>query len=88
MSSSPLANCCQGTYHGHEGLRALFTSFDDTFTDFQFEVKRFLARGDRVLADLRLTGRGGESGIPFEYEVFHLWELRDGLLAANDGVSR
>ena len=70
------------TYHGREGLRAFFQTWLDTFKGFRVHLETCEALGDdRVVAMVRVSGEGAESGVevaspPF----FQLFELRDGLL--------
>jgi ketosteroid isomerase-like protein len=71
-----------GTYHGREGLRAFFQTWLDTFSGFRVHLEKCEAFGEhRVVATVRVSGEGAESGAevaspPF----FQLFELRDGLL--------
>jgi len=71
-----------GTYHGREGLRAFFQTWLDTFRGFRVHLEKCEALDERrVVATVRVSGEGAESGVevaspPF----FQLFELRDGLL--------
>jgi ketosteroid isomerase-like protein len=70
------------TYHGREGLRAFFQTWLDTFRGFRVHLEKCEALDEhRVVAAVRVSGEGTESGVevaspPF----FQLFELRDGLL--------
>jgi ketosteroid isomerase-like protein len=71
-----------GTHHGPEGVQAFFQTWLDTFRDFQLHLENCAAvAGDRVLARLRVSGIGTESGAEVESpQFFQLVEFRDGLI--------
>jgi ketosteroid isomerase-like protein len=71
-----------GTYRGPEGVLAFFQTWLDTFTDFQLHLEACEAVDeDRVLARLRVSGIGAESGARVESpQFFQLSEFRDGLM--------
>ena len=66
------------TYQGHEGVRRYFAGFDGQLEDVRFELLELIDAGDRVIATLRLTGRGTTSGIEVEQRAASVLELRDG----------
>ena len=71
-----------GTYRGPEGVLSFFETWFDTFKGFRLHLEKCEAvDNNRVLARLRVSGEGVESGVevgspPF----FQLLEYRDGLL--------
>jgi ketosteroid isomerase-like protein len=67
-----------GTLRGHDSLRTLLEGYLDSFEDYRAEPDRFLEADDRVVAFLRITGRGRGSGLEFEDRLAHLWTIRDG----------
>jgi ketosteroid isomerase-like protein len=69
-----------GTYHGPEGVLAFFQTWWDTFRGFQLHLENCAAVAeDRVLARLRVSGIGAESGVEVESpQFFQLIEFRDG----------
>jgi ketosteroid isomerase-like protein len=71
-----------GTYHGPEGVLAFFQTWLDTFKGFQLHLEDCAAvEEDRVLARLRVSGTGAESGASVESPpFFQLIEFRDGLM--------
>lgn len=76
----------QGSFHGHDGLRKWLEEGMDSLTvDSRFEVEELVERGDRVLAIARFKGRELRGGIEFNARVFHVFEMRDGLVARVSG---
>jgi ketosteroid isomerase-like protein len=71
-----------GTYRGPEGVLAFFQTWLDTFRGFQLHLEECTAVDeDRVLARLRVSGIGAESGARVESpQFFQLIEFREGLL--------
>jgi ketosteroid isomerase-like protein len=66
------------TYRGHEGIRRYFKLFDDDMEDVRFEAERMWEAGDSVVALVRLTARGRQTGIPVEQRSAQVWTIRDG----------
>ena len=44
------------SYHGHDGIRAVFAKLQEVFPDMQFAAAEFVANGDRVLASMHVGG--------------------------------
>jgi ketosteroid isomerase-like protein len=70
------------TYRGPEGVLSFFQSWMDTFKGFRLHLDKCEAVDEhRVLARLRVSGEGVESGVEIESPPFlQLLEYRDGLL--------
>jgi ketosteroid isomerase-like protein len=66
------------TYRGHDGIRRYFALFDDAMEDVNFELERSWETGDSVVAIVRLTARGRQTGIAVEQRIAQIWTLRDG----------
>jgi ketosteroid isomerase-like protein len=66
------------TYRGHEGIRRYFKLFDDDMEDVRFEAERMWEAGDSVVAVVRLTARGKQTGIAVEQRSAQVWTIRDG----------
>jgi ketosteroid isomerase-like protein len=66
------------TYHGHEGVRRYFAGCDGMLEDVRYEALDLTARGDIVIAHIRLSGRGVSSGLDVAIEVFVVHELTNG----------
>jgi ketosteroid isomerase-like protein len=71
-----------GTYRGPEAIFEFFESWRETFQGFRLHLDKCVPAGDHhVLATLRVSGVGAESGVPVESPSFvQLLEFRDGLL--------
>jgi ketosteroid isomerase-like protein len=67
------------TYHGHDGVRRYFESFEDAMEDIRIVPEgEFVAAGDKVFFPFRLSARGKETGIAAEQHAFQVWTMRDG----------
>ena len=71
-----------GTYRGPKGVQEFFEAWQDTFKGFRLHLDKCVAAGDQdVLAALRVSGEGTESGARVESPAFfQLLEFRHGLL--------
>ena len=65
-------------YHGHDGARRYFAGFDGMLEDVGYEAIELIPAGERVIAHIRLSGRGVTSGLDVELEAFVLHELEGG----------
>jgi ketosteroid isomerase-like protein len=69
-----------GIYHGHDGVRQLWSDARNIFGDFRNEPERIIdVPPDRVVSFIRVCGIGKGSGIPVEARIAHLFTFRDGL---------
>ena len=71
-----------GPYRGPEGVREFFATWLETFHGLRLHLERCVPAGDQqVLAAMRVSGEGAESGVWVESPVFfQLFEFRDGLV--------
>jgi ketosteroid isomerase-like protein len=68
-----------GTWHGIDGYREMVKSWGEAWADLRFEVVELDAPDDRhVLATMRQTAAGRESGVPVEMNVVFLFEIEGG----------
>jgi ketosteroid isomerase-like protein len=68
-----------GTYHGHDGVRQLWSDVRGIFGEFRNEPEQFFdVPPDRVVAFVRICGVGKESGAPVEARIAHLFTMKDG----------
>ena len=65
-------------YHGTDGLKKWFEASFEPFSDFRFEPKQFIERGDWVFASVHTFGRGRASGAPFEARYVTAFRFRSG----------
>ncbi len=68
-----------GTRHGHDGVRAFATIFQDHVDGVWADPDDFLAADDRMVVLGRIRGRARESGQGFEVPFAHVWTLSDGI---------
>jgi ketosteroid isomerase-like protein len=70
-----------GTHRGPEGLRQFFATWMDMFQGFRLHLEDCVALDqDLVLATVRVSGEGTESGVQVESPIFfQLVHFRDGL---------
>ena len=62
-----------------EDLIAFTQEYRDGWTDLRAEALEMIeAPPDSVLAVIRQTGRGRQSGVPIEIHYFQLWRFEDG----------
>lgn len=66
------------TYHGHEGVRRYFRSFQEAMDEVQFQAERFWDTGEAVVVDALVTARGKQTAIPVEQRAAQLWTIRGG----------
>jgi uncharacterized protein len=65
-------------YRGYEGFERLAGVVEDVWEDFRFEVHDLVDGGDRVVAEITISGTGRGSGVEAEMRIFNVWTLRDG----------
>jgi ketosteroid isomerase-like protein len=74
------ANIGASVYHGYDGLRQWFKDLHQEWDSFQTRVTRIDERGERALLTIDVHARGRASGVVIDGELYHLVELRDGLI--------
>ena len=67
-----------GTYHGHDGVRELWSDARRIFGDFRNVPEELFESGDRVVAFVTVEGVGHQSGAPVEARIAHLYDFREG----------
>jgi ketosteroid isomerase-like protein len=64
---------------GPDEIRRFWEGLDETFEEFRLEPQEFIDAGDHVATRLRHSGRGKESGIEIDEELYHqVATFRDG----------
>jgi ketosteroid isomerase-like protein len=74
------ANIGASVYVGRDGLRQWFRDLHQEWETFQTRVTRIEERGDRALLTIDVHARGRASGVVIDGELYHLVEIRDGLI--------
>jgi ketosteroid isomerase-like protein len=70
-----------GTFHGREEVRRWLESYGDAWEETRVDVEDIREEGDRVVAQVRVSGRGRGSGVPVSGNSdLHVWRVRDGLV--------
>ena len=67
-------------FRGLDGVREMYQSLLGVFADFTATVEEWIDAGDDVVAILRVSGRGRQSGVPVVSLEAHVWTVRDGKL--------
>jgi ketosteroid isomerase-like protein len=73
-----------GTYHGHDGVRELWTDAQRIFGGFKNVPEKLFESGDRVVAFVRVEGVGAKSGIAVQARIAHVHTFRDGKVVRVD----
>ncbi len=63
------------TYQGPDGLLSLFATVNEGFSDVRYTPEDANEVGDRVLVEVRRTGRGTASGAQVDERQFHVWDV-------------
>jgi ketosteroid isomerase-like protein len=50
-------------YEGHAGVRRYWGAFEGMIADVRYELIQLIPAGDKVIAEIRMSGRGEVSGI-------------------------
>jgi ketosteroid isomerase-like protein len=57
--------------HGTDEILEFWRGLDETFDDFQLEVRQHVDAGERIATELRFFGRGKGSGLELDAEMYH-----------------
>jgi len=74
------ANIGVSVYRGREGLREWFRDLHQEWEAFETRVTRIDEHGESAVLTIDVHARGRASGVVIEGELFHLVELRDGMI--------
>ena len=64
-------------YQGHDGIRQFYAEVLDVWEIYVWGPEQLIEAGSDVVALLRSTGRGRESGAEVERETAIVWSLRE-----------
>jgi ketosteroid isomerase-like protein len=67
-----------GPFRGHEGVKRLFDGWLEAWDDWALEPEEFIEAGDAWVVQVRIHGRGKESGMKIEVPYAHVVKLRGG----------
>jgi ketosteroid isomerase-like protein len=71
-----------GVYEGREACGRFFERWFGTWDEIRMTPERFIEDGDRVLALMRIEGRGKGSGVPVVIRSADLFTIRDGKIVS------
>ena len=63
------------TYRCRDGFLRLFATVNEGFSDVRYIPEDLTEVGDRVLVEVRRTGRGTASGAQVDERQFHVWDV-------------
>jgi ketosteroid isomerase-like protein len=69
---------------GHGAVRASLARWKAEWDDYEVLPEGFVDGGDRVIATVRLRGRGRVSGVEIDALFYDLYTLRDGKIVRMD----
>lgn len=69
---------------GHDAVRASLVRWKGEWDDYELVPEEFEDMGDRVVATVRLRGRGRGSGIQVDARFYDVFSLRDGKIVRMD----
>jgi ketosteroid isomerase-like protein len=78
------ANIGASVYRGRDGLREWFRDLHQEWETFQTRVTRIEERGERALLTIDVHARGQASGVVIQGDLYHVVELRDGMILRLD----
>jgi ketosteroid isomerase-like protein len=76
-------------FRGFEGTMEWISDARETWDDYSQELEEIVEAGDRVVVVIRLSARGGESGVPVAQELAVVWRFEgDKAVEARSYTSR
>jgi ketosteroid isomerase-like protein len=73
---------------GPEEVRRFWAELDETMEELRLDPQEYVDAGDRVAVRLRYYGRGRESGVEIETEMYHqVTTFRDGVMVRIEYVT-
>lgn len=65
-------------FKGYEGTLEWLSDTADTWAEYHQELEEIVERGDDVVVTVRISARGGGSGVPVAQEFATVWTFKDG----------
>jgi ketosteroid isomerase-like protein len=69
---------------GPEALVAIIDQIRDVFGDVRWRPLEFVDLGERVLVRVRIAGTAGDTALPIEQDLGHLYTFKDGPITRLD----
>jgi uncharacterized protein len=70
-----------GIYDGRGRIADFFKALGESLETLQFELRDFIAQGNKVVVVGYQRGRAKPTGRLYEIEFVHLWSVRDGKIS-------
>jgi ketosteroid isomerase-like protein len=67
-----------GARHGFDEVRDAWVTWFEAFEQVDFEIEELIEAGENVVAFIRASGRGRESGLVIDQRLPSVWTVRDG----------
>jgi|SRR5918996_2209119 ketosteroid isomerase-like protein len=67
-----------GTYHGIDEVRGWFAKWEQAWEAWDWNHPEMTAHENKVIARMHLWGRGRNSGIEIEDDIWQVWSFRNG----------
>lgn len=67
-----------GLHKGRRGVAEFFTAVGESLKPQEFELRDFIAQGNKVAVFGYQKGQAKPTGRPYEVEFVHLWSIHDG----------
>jgi ketosteroid isomerase-like protein len=77
----------EGAYRGPQGWKRFLELFWSEFEEAHIEIRDLLTSGDQVIAGQTFRGRGKQSGVEVNWDVWQVWTLRDGKVIRGQGFT-
>jgi ketosteroid isomerase-like protein len=74
----------ESSAQGHDAVRASLERWKGEWDDYELIPEELADMGDRVVATVRLRGRGRASGIEIDARFYDVYTLRDGKIVRMD----
>jgi ketosteroid isomerase-like protein len=69
---------------GHDAVRSSLEYWKREWQDYELTTEELVDNGDRVVATVRLQGRGRGSGVEIDARFYDVFTLRDGKIVRMD----
>src|SRR5215213_3067930 len=77
----------EASAQGHQAVRASSDRWKSEWDDYEVMPEEFADMGDRVVATVRLRGRGRGSGVEIDARFYDVYTLRHGKIVRMDQFS-
>ena len=67
----------EGVYHGHDGLRSLFSDWYEAYETIDYDYEDLVDAGENVVAVVNRRVRGRSSGAEVEQRFALVWTIRE-----------